>query len=214
MAPLHNAASRGNLPEVRRLINAGENVNARNIERLTPLMIAAQKGHTNVIRHLLKRGANARARRNTHNTRSAIHFAIENGHVNAVRALVGHSNLQAQNGNGRNPLTMAASLHRPEIVRILIRSGARPNNLTNEYINNNNNARKTLGTELARRTIIQNSIINRLRASRRARMNRNLSMRQQLSGMKIKAGSTTVRGLPREIQNIIGTMVRGHRLPS
>jgi ankyrin repeat protein len=211
MAPLHNAAARGNLSEVRRLINAGENVNARNNQSMTPLMHAAMRGHANVIRHLLNRGASARLRRNTNNTRSAIHYAIENGHVNAVRALVRHSNLQAQNGNGRNPLTIAAGLHHPEIVRILIRSGARPNNMTNEYLanNTNKNRRNLVGASLVKWSIAKRTIPATLRAGMKARKNRNLAMRQQLSGMKIQTGSSTVKGLPRELQNIIGKMVRG-----
>jgi ankyrin repeat protein len=205
---LHNAAARGNLTEVRRLLNAGENVNAKNNQSMTPLMKAAVRGHANVIRYLLNKGANARLRRNANNTRSAIHYATENGHVNAVRALVRHSNLQAQDGNGRTPLTIAASLNYPEIVRMLIRSGARPNNMINEYLSNKNK-RNLLGAALVKWSIAKRAIPAKLRTGMKARKNRNLAMRRELGGAIIQTGSTTAKGLPPGVRNLIGMMVRG-----
>jgi ankyrin repeat protein len=210
---LHNAAERGNLPEVRRLVNAGASVNARNHERMTPLMKAARRGHANVIRYLLNKGANARARMSQNNTRSAIHLAAEEGHLNAVRSLVRHSNLKAQDGNGRSVLTIAAGIRNPEMLRMLIRAGARPNNMMNEYLTNNTNKnrRNLIGAALVKWSIAKRTIPATLRAGMKARKNRNLAMRQQLGGANIQTGSTSVKGLPPGVRNLIGMMVRGRK---
>ena len=210
---LHNAAERGNLPEVRRLVNAGRNINARNHQGVTPLMYAALRGHANVVRYLLNKGANARLRLSPNNQKTAIHFAAETGHVNAVRALLRHSNLRVQNGNGRSVLTIAAGLEDPTIVRMIVRAGARPNNMLNEYLagNNNGNRKNLLGAALIKWSIAKRAIPAKLRAGMKARKNRNLAMREQLAGVNVRTGSTSVRGLPPGVRNLIGMMVRGRK---
>jgi len=202
MAPLHNAVSAGNLAEVRRLVNARANVNARNNDRLTPLMIAAYSGHANVIRYLLTKGANARARQNQNHPRTALIYAVEKGNVNSVRALIRHSNLNVQDGNGRSALTTAASLNKKNLVRMLVRAGAKSNDATLEYIMNNNAMQNLIGSARVRRIAMKNTVPPRMRAAMIARKNRNLEMRRQLG----KAG------LPPLVRNLVGTMVRRRKL--
>jgi ankyrin repeat protein len=202
MAPLHNAVSAGNLAEVRRLVNARANVNARNNDRLTPLMIAAYRGHANVIRYLLSKGANARARQNQNHPRTALIYAVEKGNVNSVRALIRHSNLNVKDGNGRSALTTAANLQMPNLVRMLVRAGAKPNEATLEYIMNNNAMKNLIGSALVRRIAMKKTVVPRMHAAMTARKNRNLAMRQQLGRA----------GLPPAVRNLIGTMVRGRKL--
>ena len=202
MAPLHNAVRAGNLAEVRRLVNARANVNARNNDRLTPLMIAAYRGHANVIRYLLNKGANARARQNQNHPRTALIYAVEKGNVNSVRALIRHSNLNVQDGNGRSALTTAASLNKKNLVRMLVRAGAKSNDATLEYIMNNNGMRNLVGSALLRRIAMKNTVVPRMRAAMIARKNRNLEMRRQLGRA----------GLPPAVRNLVGTMVRGRKL--
>lgn len=206
MAPIHNASAKGNIDDVRRLVNAGASVSARNNHGMTPLMIAASKGHANVIRYLLSKRANARVRQNQNNPRTALIYAVEKGNVNSVRALIRHSNLNVQDGNGRSALTVAAELNNPEILHMLVRAGARPNNMTNEYLFANNAMRNRLGGALVRHTIAKSRIIKNLRAARTRR--RNLAMRQQLAGVKIQEGNRTVTGLPVGVRNLIGKMMR------
>jgi len=205
MAPIHNAAARGNLVEVRRLLNAGANINARHNE-MTPLMYAASNGRANVIRHLINKGANARLKQAENNPRTALIFATEGGHVNAVRALIRHSNLNVQNGNGRTALTVAASLRYPEIVRMLVRAGARPNNETVQYLMNNNNMQNLLGSALVRRTIARRALTNRVRRAHIAR--RTHAMRGQLTYAPVQEGRRTVTGLPVGVRNLIAQMMR------
>jgi len=202
MAPLHNAVSAGNLAEIRRLVNARANVNARNNDRLTPLMIAAYRGHANVIRYLLSKGANARARQNQNHPRTALIYAVEKGNVNSVRALIRHSNLNVQDGNGRSALTTAASLNKKNLVRMLVRAGAKSNDATLEYIMNNNAMQNLIGSARVRRIAMKNTVPPRMRAAMIARKNRNLEMRRQLG----KAG------LPPLVRNLVGTMVRRRKL--
>ena len=202
MAPLHNAVRAGNLAEVRRLVNARANVNARNNDHLTPLMIAAYRGHANVIRYLLSKGANARARQNQNHPRTALIYAVEKGNVNSVRALIRHSNLNVKDGNGRSALTTAANLQMPNLVRMLVRAGAKPNESTLEYIMNNNAMQNLIGSALIRRIAMKNTVVPRMRAAMIARKNRNLEMRRQLGRA----------GLPPAVRNLVGTMVRGRKV--
>jgi len=202
---IHTAAQRGNLNRVKALVNQGVNVNLRNNENMTPLMHAAFGGHANVIRFLLSRGANAKARMNSVN-RNALIFAVEKGNANAVRALLRHSNLSVQNANGRSALTTAANLRHPEIVRMLVRAGARPNNATHEYLRHNSNDMKNLiGNMLIRRAIAKRAVPRMLEAKA---SRRNLAMRQQLGGVMVREGNKNVKGLPPVARNLIGLMMR------
>ena len=142
---LRNAIRTGNVTEVRRLLNAGASVNGVH-NRMTPLMYAASVGRAPVIRLLLNRGANARARTNDVYGRTALIFAAEYGNVNAVRALLRHSNLNARGVNGGTALSTAINARALEIVRMLLRAGARlqPNNLESIENNNELNAMKKL----------------------------------------------------------------------
>jgi uncharacterized protein len=56
------AAFEGNLPLVRRLLEQGADVNARDRDGDTALMFAAFKGHTAIVGLLLAYGADAQAR--------------------------------------------------------------------------------------------------------------------------------------------------------
>lgn len=202
MAPIHNAALSGNLAAVRRLIDAGASVNARNNERMTPLMFAAHGGHAPIIRHLLNRGANARARQTQNDPRTALIYAVERGNVNSVRALLRHSNLNAQDGNGRSALTTAANLNKLNLVRMLVRAGAKPNAVTLEYINGRHNARNLMGSMLVRRTLLKRAI----RAAKVSR--RTHAMRGQLGSARVQTGSTYSNNIPLGVRNLIASIMR------
>ncbi|WP_410542724.1 ankyrin repeat domain-containing protein [Wolbachia endosymbiont of Tetranychus urticae] len=55
---LLNAAERGDIDEVKHLINEGADVNAKDVYEKTPLHWAAEKGHKEIVEILLKKGAN------------------------------------------------------------------------------------------------------------------------------------------------------------
>jgi hypothetical protein len=203
MAPLHNAALSGNLAAVRRLINAGASVNARNNNNnMTPLMFAAYGGHAPIIRHLINRGANARARQTQNDPKTALIYAVERGNINSVRALLRHSNLNAQDANGRSALTTAANLNKRNLVRMLVRAGAKPNAFTLEYINGQHNVRNLMGSMLVRRTLLKKAI----RAAKVAR--RTHAMRGQLGSVRVQTGSTYVNRIPVHVLNTIAAHMR------
>ena len=59
---LFRAAKTGDLEEVRRLLRAGVDVNARNEYGYTALIVAASYGHPAVVEVLLEKGANGHAK--------------------------------------------------------------------------------------------------------------------------------------------------------
>lgn len=83
--PLHSAVAARNLAIARALIDHGADVNAVQNDDFTPLMAAAQNGQMEMIELLLARGARPDARRA--NGQSAIDFAREGGHGEAVELL-------------------------------------------------------------------------------------------------------------------------------
>jgi len=169
-------------------------------------MIAAHKGHASVIRYLLSKGANARARLNQNNPRTALHFAVETGNVNSVRALIRHSNLNVQDGNGRSALTTAASLNKKNLVRMLVRAGAKSNDATLEYILNNNAMRNLVGGALVRRIAMKKAVVSRMRTAMTSRRTR--AMRGQLGSARVQTGSTYVNGIPVHVRNMIAARMR------
>ena len=60
-AGLHEAAAKGDVAEIERLIKAGEKPNLQDSKSRTPLLVAAHLKQTEAVRTLLKLGANANA---------------------------------------------------------------------------------------------------------------------------------------------------------
>ena len=127
--PLHTAAIRGDATEVRRLLDAGTDPNARResgSSRNTSLHEAAMRGHADAVKALLDGGADPKARGSAGKT--ALHWAAERGHAEIVGALVAAgADLNATNNRQRAaPLHGAAKRGHAEIVGALLSSGADP----------------------------------------------------------------------------------------
>ncbi|MEM2790511.1 MAG: ankyrin repeat domain-containing protein, partial [Thermofilaceae archaeon] len=60
---LHKAVFRGHLEVARFLVENGADVNARNIDGMTPLHLAVFRGHLEVARFLVEKGADVNAER-------------------------------------------------------------------------------------------------------------------------------------------------------
>ena len=60
--PIQRAAEKDNLPRVKKLIEEGANVNARNFDWWTALMYASEYGYTDIAKLLLEAGADVNAR--------------------------------------------------------------------------------------------------------------------------------------------------------
>eukprot|EP01147_Barroeca_monosierra_P011214 gene11214-3268_t len=61
------------------------------------------------------------------NGATALHVAVENGHVDAVYTLLKHGAKQKSSMRGATPLWVAAEYNRPEITQLLINFGGDPN---------------------------------------------------------------------------------------
>ena len=62
LPPLHQAVADGNIAEVKRLIDGGADINAKEEDGLTPLHIAAFAGQTKIALALIKVGADIHAK--------------------------------------------------------------------------------------------------------------------------------------------------------
>jgi len=80
------AAFRGEISDVRDLLNDGADVNSRGGQGLSALMSAAMAGHVAVVQVLLERGADLEARSNQAVT--SLMLAAMGNHVEVVRLLL------------------------------------------------------------------------------------------------------------------------------
>ncbi len=116
ISDLHGAARRGDLEELKRLVEGGHDVNQRDRWETTPLMFAAQKGHTDCVKFLLQNGA---------------HFnmfdAAKIGMLEWLKRLVdGGGDVNQRDGYlKRTPLMWAAGNGHTDCVEYLIQNGAK-----------------------------------------------------------------------------------------
>ena len=73
------------MEEVRRLVEAGHDVNQRDGEKGTPLMWAAGKGHTDCVEYLLQNGAQVDLK--DWDGKTALKLASQQGHDSTVKLL-------------------------------------------------------------------------------------------------------------------------------
>ncbi|KXZ42210.1 hypothetical protein GPECTOR_181g256 [Gonium pectorale] len=132
------------------LLGAGADRDARDKSGRTPLHLAAQNGHVDVMRVLLNVGANKDTDENllvgllccsclygtdnkvhdegtvcTQRGNTPLHYAAENGHTEAVRALLGAgADKDAINKYVATPLYVAAENGHVEAVQVLLQAGA------------------------------------------------------------------------------------------
>ena len=99
--PLHEAAARGDMKEVSRLIAEGADLEAKRTDGATALILAAENGHPGTVTMLLSNGADAEAKHDS--GVSALFLASQNGHEEIVDLLL---------SDGANP-TSGAMTERP-----------------------------------------------------------------------------------------------------
>jgi len=115
------AASEGDVETVKSLIDAGENVNARDEEGETPLMYAAVRAQTQVVPLLLRKGAQIDAV--SVNGETALDRAASAGCTAVVRMLIE----KGANKEIGVPLIDALSKGHLDIVGLLVANGANVN---------------------------------------------------------------------------------------
>jgi uncharacterized protein len=130
---LFRAASEGNATETERLLNAGANVNVREVEGETPLMYAATAGKTAVVSLLLDRGADLEAL--SSNRETALARAVGAKQYDSVTLLLDRgAKIDRSTDAGGPPLIYAAGGDDLKMVKQLLHRGANVNG-TDDYGN-------------------------------------------------------------------------------
>ncbi|KAK9868311.1 hypothetical protein WJX84_004193 [Apatococcus fuscideae] len=117
-ATVHSAASAGEVDNLRELIEAGEDKNAKDEEGRTALHFAAGYGEDDCVKLLLEKGADINACDNNKN--SPLHYAAGYGIVSCVQLLVdGKANQKAKNDDEKMPVEVAELNDQTDVIAIL-----------------------------------------------------------------------------------------------
>ncbi|HWI78186.1 MAG TPA: ankyrin repeat domain-containing protein [Ramlibacter sp.] len=116
---LVEAAARGDLAQVRRLLGAGAPIEQRDGRGRTPVLAATAGNHVEVVRALIARGADVNAQDSQHD--SAFLLAGAEGYTDIVRAtLAAGADLKSTNRYGGTALIPACHHGHVETVRLLL----------------------------------------------------------------------------------------------
>jgi len=137
MSDLLEAASKGNVDEVQKLLKGGwftkgVNPNVMDSEWQTPLHKAASNGHAEVVRLLVKAGAQVNAQTHTSGGSSIMSeledddFLRQSG-ISASSAKGAMAMAQSFYRSGETPLHLAARWGKLDCARVLLENGANPN---------------------------------------------------------------------------------------
>jgi len=117
------AAKKGDLAEVKRLVENGAPLEHQDKDLDSVLNNAAWKGHTKVVEYLVKKGA--RLESPNQNNLTALHHASYKGHFDTAEWLIkAGCNVNARSHKGNTPLIMAAKNGLTSTCRTLIEYGA------------------------------------------------------------------------------------------
>ncbi len=125
-ATLIEAATKGHMHEVRRLLSEGAHVNAKWPGGWTALICAVHSGNAEVVQLLLDRGADINAA--TDDGRTALHHAAYYGNSHTLQLLLERgANLDAKDKEGRTAMDLAREGGKEEIATILSKYRGRSN---------------------------------------------------------------------------------------
>jgi len=120
---IHEAVEKGDLEEVKRLLEKGADVNAKDKDGWTPFSRAANDGHKEVAELLIAKGADMNTKDNWGET--PLYQAVENGHKEVVELSIAKgADVNAKCDDGATLLHMAAIKGNKDIIELLIAKGA------------------------------------------------------------------------------------------
>ncbi|MDO8388927.1 MAG: ankyrin repeat domain-containing protein [Actinomycetota bacterium] len=113
---LHNAAMRGDLEEVQRLLEVGSEVDGQDRRGFTPLHFAAQASH--VAEKLLAAGASTNVRDAYGNTALWTATFNSRGHGDLINMLLAHgADPDSLNNSGASPRSLAETIGNYDVAR-------------------------------------------------------------------------------------------------
>ena len=119
MAPIHDAAAKGDLAQVSALLDAGTDINGKTwFWGLSPLQLALKGRHTAVVKLLLERGADAKALKS--DADSLLAAVISEGRADLVPVLLDHGC-----GTANDALHFAVHCGMPELTTAMLARGAK-----------------------------------------------------------------------------------------
>jgi len=120
---LYEACEKGNVAEIRALIEREVDVDLITNNGWTSLEIACEKGHTEAIKLLIEAGADVNKTHN--NDWTPLEVASINGHAEAIKLLIeAGANVNKDDIDGETPLYLASKYGRYEAIKILLAYGA------------------------------------------------------------------------------------------
>jgi len=127
---LHQAATTGNVDDVRRLLGSGAHLEARDADGRTPLLAAVRERQTATALALIDAGADVNAKDAIND--SAYLLAGASGQLDILRATLQHgADLRSTNRYGGTALIPAAERGHVEVVRTLIEAGVAVDHVNN-----------------------------------------------------------------------------------
>ena len=127
MPALHKAVVEADRAEVKRLLAAGADANASDVDGVTPLLYAVSVGDVEIIADLLAAGGNVNAADKEPET-SLLHWGAQLDYPDVIDILVENgADINRQNEDGETALHWAAEHGRPAAARSLIKHGANVN---------------------------------------------------------------------------------------
>lgn len=122
--PLHEAVGAGDIDQVQKLIDQGEDFNAADQRGSTPLHVAAIQGRLEIVEFLISAGADVNMKNDVLGW-TPLYMAAFGGHDDVAILLVANqADINASSKSGNTPLHVTAEKGHITIVELLVANGA------------------------------------------------------------------------------------------